>query len=239
MNKLDALWDYQQTELQYDKLERKLKATPARQKRNKLYAFLSEQQNALSSIQKNIDARKAAVDKLSAEVDDLMRRYELELSEIEAMKNDEECTAAEVTESRRSLEKLITNMDAARRELYDTLSWIEKAAVESKETYQKAGKAKKEYDAVRAECDEEAENAKPELESARTKMLEAAKEVDPELLERYKKIKGHHTAPMARVENDQCSGCNMSLPMATIKRVNTGTDIVECENCGRILYKGR
>ena len=41
---------------------------------------------------------------------------------------------------------------------------------------------------------------------------------------------------MAKVENYQCSGCNMSLPTSTVKRVATGEGIVECENCGRILY---
>ena len=42
MNKLDALWQYQQAELEADKLENKLKSTPARQKLNKLFNFLKE-----------------------------------------------------------------------------------------------------------------------------------------------------------------------------------------------------
>ena len=45
MNKLDALWQYQQAELEADKLENKLKSTPARQKLNKLFNFLKEQRN--------------------------------------------------------------------------------------------------------------------------------------------------------------------------------------------------
>ena len=65
---------------------------------------------------------------------------------------------------------------------------------------------------------------------------EAAKAVDAELLARYKRIKGRYAVPMAKVENNQCSGCNMSLPTSTVKRVATGEGIVECENCGRILY---
>lgn len=52
MNKLDALWQYQQAELEADKLENKLKSTPARQKLNKLFNFLKEQQNAIAGIQK-------------------------------------------------------------------------------------------------------------------------------------------------------------------------------------------
>ena len=236
MNKLDALWNYQQAELAAERLERNLKSTPARQKLNKLHAFLSEQQNNIGSIQKNIEARKTLVEKLSLQVAELERKYDLELSEFEAMENDEECTAAEMTESRRSIEALISGMDSARRELFDTIAWIEKATSEYKETYSRAGKAKKEYDAARAECEAEEAKAKPELDGAKAAMNAAASNVEAALLQRYKNIKGHHMVPMSKVENNQCSGCNMSLPTATVKRVAAGVDVVECENCGRILY---
>lgn len=236
MNKLDALWHYQQAELETERLEAKLKSTPSRQKLNRLYAFLSEQQSAIASIQKNMEAKRQTVDKLQGQVEELEHKYELELSEFEIMKGDDECTAAEMTESRKSVERLIKNMDSARRELFDTVAWIEKTMAEYKETYSKAAKAKKEYDVARAECEKEANDAKPELDKAKAEQAKAAAGVDEELLARYKRIKSHHAMPMARVENNQCSGCNMSLPTSTVKRVAAGDGIVECENCGRILY---
>ena len=220
MNKLDALWQYQQAELEADKLENKLKSTPARQKLNKLFNFLKEQQNAIAGIQKTLDSRQQAVDKLQAQIDELAHKYELELGEFKIMLNDDECTAEEMTESRRSVERIMKKAEAAKRELYDAMAQIEKSAAEYKETYAKAAKAKKEYDAARSECAAD----------------EAAKAVDAELLARYKRIKGRYAVPMAKVENNQCSGCNMSLPTSTVKRVATGEGIVECENCGRILY---
>ena len=225
MNKLDALWQYQQAELEADKLENKLKSTPARQKLNKLFNFLKEQQNAIAGIQKTLDSRQQAVDKLQAQIDELAHKYELELGEFKIMLNDDECTAEEMTESRRSVERIMKKAEAAKRELYDAIAQIEKSAAEYKETYAKAAKAKKEYDAARSECDK-----------AKAAADEAAKAVDAELLARYKRIKGRYAVPMAKVENNQCSGCNMSLPTSTVKRVATGEGIVECENCGRILY---
>ena len=206
MNKLDALWQYQQAELEADKLENKLKSTPARQKLNKLFNFLKEQQNAIAGIQKTLDSRQQAVDKLQAQIDELAHKYELELGEFKIMLNDDECTAEEMTESRRSVERIMKKAEAAKRELYDAIAQIEKSAAEYKETYAKAAAD------------------------------EAAKAVDAELLARYKRIKGRYAVPMAKVENNQCSGCNMSLPTSTVKRVATGEGIVECENCGRILY---
>ena len=228
MNKLDALWQYQQAELEADKLENKLKSTPARQKLNKLFNFLKEQQNAIAGIQKTLDSRQQAVDKLQAQIDELAHKYELELGEFKIMLNDDECTAEEMTESRRNVERIMKKAEAAKRELYDAIAQIEKSAAEYK--------AKKEYDAARSECEQEAAAAKPDIDKAKAAADEAAKAVDAELLARYKRIKGRYAVPMAKVENNQCSGCNMSLPTSTVKRVATGEGIVECENCGRILY---
>lgn len=236
MNKLDALWEYQQAEISLEKVESRIKTTPSRQKLNKLYAFLSDQQALIANIQKQIDARRASVDKLAAQIEEFERKYELELSEFHVMEADEECTAAEMAESRRALEGLLSQVDAVRRDLYDTLAWIEKATAEYKDTYAKAGKAKKEYDAVRKQCEDEIAAAKPEIASAKAVVESRRAAVDPALLKKYDIVKTHHASPIARVENNQCGGCNMSLPTATVKRVAAGTGLVECENCGRILY---
>ncbi|MPN37753.1 hypothetical protein SDC9_185274 [bioreactor metagenome] len=60
--------------------------------------------------------------------------------------------------------------------------------------------------------------------------------MDPVLLKRYAAVKSHHAVPMAMVEQEQCSGCRMSLPMVVVRKVTAGDGLVECENCGRILY---
>ena len=60
-------------------------------------------------------------------------------------------------------------------------------------------------------------------------------ECDTEIL-RYRQVKQHAMPPMARINGDRCGGCNMSLPAATRDRLNAGNDIVECDNCGRILF---
>ncbi len=236
MNKLDALWQYQQAELEAGKIENRLKSTPARQKLNKLFAFLKEQQNAIAGIQKMLEGRQQTIDKLQAQVDELEHKYELEVGEFKIMLEDDECTAEEMTESRRNVEGIMKKAENARKELFDAITQIEKSAAEYKDTYAKAAKAKKEYDAAKAECEQEAADAKPELDKAKAAADEAAKAVDAELLSRYKRIKGRYAMPMAKVENNQCSGCNMSLPTSTVKRVASGEGIVECENCGRILY---
>ena len=236
MNKLDALWQYQQAELEADKLENKLKSTPARQKLNKLFNFLKEQQNAIAGIQKTLDSRQQAVDKLQAQIDELAHKYELELGEFKIMLNDDECTAEEMTESRRSVERIMKKAEAAKRELYDAMAQIEKSAAEYKETYAKAAKAKKEYDQLRAVCEQERADSAEELAAFDLKLSRIERDIDPTTMQRYRRARQHHSAPVVKVENGKCSGCNMSLPMALLKRLSAPGTLLECENCGRLLY---
>jgi predicted nucleic acid-binding Zn-ribbon protein len=236
MGNLDKLWEYQEAELALDKLESDIKSTPARVRLNKLHSFLSKQQGILSRTEKEIEAHKAVVDKLTEQFDGLERQCELELAEFDTMENDPECTAEEIKESRREFESLLEQVTSSRRELYETIMWLEKAKDDLGETWSKAGKAKKEYDETRAVCEKEVEESKELREKAKAEIKSREMNIPPELVARYKQVKLNHAVPMARVENNQCSGCNMSLPTSVIKKISTSNDLVECENCGRILY---
>jgi len=42
---------------------------------------------------------------------------------------------------------------------------------------------------------------------------------------------------MARLIGDQCGGCNTSQPSALLRKIKSGTEIVECETCGRMIIQ--
>ena len=60
--------------------------------------------------------------------------------------------------------------------------------------------------------------------------------MDSELLARYRQIKQHVSPPVAKLVNNQCGGCFMTLPSAILRKISGGDTVVECDNCGRILY---
>ena len=97
MTKIDDLWLYDQAQQAVAKIDNRLKTTPNRARLNKLHSFLTEQQAQAATLTKNIEARGAALTRLTSLCQDLERRLELELSEFSTMENDEECTAAEMT----------------------------------------------------------------------------------------------------------------------------------------------
>ena len=99
-----------------------------------------------------------------------------------------------------------------------------------------AANAKKAFDQLKAEYEEESKSKKVELDQqrARAKELEAA--VEPALLEEYNTIKRRISPPVARLTYGQCSGCNTSLPSATLAKIKGGA-LVECETCGRMIIQ--
>lgn len=238
MGKLDALWEYQKAELEKEQLEREVLQTPSRAKFNKLHVFLTERQSAISRMQSEVAQKQAGMEKLQEQMEKLVKDIDLEQQEFEQMCKDEECTAAEITESRENHEKLLRELNALQRELSSLTSWMEKTLADYKVTRTEASKAKKEYDTLRLVCEQELKDSEEARKAADKTMADKAKAVDSQLMERYRRVKRNHTVPMAKVENKQCGGCNMGLPMVVIKRVQGSDSVVECDNCGRILYAG-
>jgi len=141
-----------------------------------------------------------------------------------------------MTELRGDIEKLNREISSVMREAKNLLTQTEKALDEYTNVRQTAGRAKKEYDQLRVVCEKELEDSSGEITRCNDELARIAKRVDPALMERYNKVKQHHATPVAKVVNSKCGGCNMSLPMVVQKRIAAPDAVVECENCGRILY---
>ena len=61
--------------------------------------------------------------------------------------------------------------------------------------------------------------------------------IDPELLAKYRAIKQHCARPIAKLYGDQCGGCNMNIPQASLRAFKSGAKMIECANCGRMLIQ--
>lgn len=236
MGKLDALWAYQQAEQQKAQVEAAIRSTPARQRFNKLHKLLKTQQEIIAKLTTDMEARSSQLAKLSERAEKLNERMDIEMSEFDTIRGDEESTAEEMTELRVDIEKLNREITGAIREVKALEADIVKAEEEYQQTRLTAGKAKKEYDQLRVVCEQERAASAGELKACDDDLENLAKAVEPGLLSRYNQVKQHHPLPMAKVVNAKCSGCNMSLPMVVLKKIATADTLVECENCGRILF---
>lgn len=62
-------------------------------------------------------------------------------------------------------------------------------------------------------------------------------EISPALLQMYMDLRSHHgETVVATVEGGICTGCHMLLSSVLLSEVRQRQALVQCENCGRILY---
>ena len=127
-------------------------------------------------------------------------------------------------------------LKSAEKELSKMVSHSQMMENRYKEVRTKAAKARDEYTRLKAGYDKEFEKQTARLEELKQERADAAQGIDEAYMERYKAIRSQRFPVLASLRNDQCSGCNMSLPSAVAKQLQGSDEIVECENCGRILY---
>ena len=236
MSKPMALLAYQEADLEKQQIENGLRATPNRVKLNKLTKYIKQQQASLAKLTEDMEGFTASMARMNAQHKAVLDRLDLETSEFDTLKGDEECTSEEMTEFRHDIEKLQREANNLEKEIKQLFHTLDDAVAEYQKIRQQGAKAKKEYDQLKVVCQKEKDDAAIDMLAADRKMEELAKKVSPALMARYNRVRKHHPNPVVEVRDGKCSGCNMSLPSLAIRRLIGEDMILECENCGRLLY---
>ncbi len=231
MNQLELLWEYQQADVEADKLDGAMKRSPAKQKLMKLRDFLVEQKNVIARIQSEVvnmidrmDALKDAIARTDEQLKNLQAKIEAEPGE----------DAATVRGYIQEANRYINNLNAYEQEIRRIRKDSADRERQEHDIKVRAAKTKAEFDTLKQPYDIEYREMSEKLAVLRAAAAEKAKAVSPEYIEKYNTIKRHSVPPMAKLVNDQCSGCNMSQPSNVLRSIKAGK-VVECETCGRML----
>ena len=233
MNPYEALWAYQTEDMKADAIASAIKSSPIRQKLEKARDFILDRQKQYKQIEDEITAMADRKDVIAQAV----ARSETQL---EALKQRCELNPPESAEDIKALLSDVSKCRDTIRQYEAEIARIVRETA-SHEKLQRsvrmdAARAKQSFDQLKAEYDAESKAKKEELEAQRAKVKELVDTVDPALLEDYNAIRKHTVPPVARLIYGQCSGCNTSLPSATLSKIKNG-GLVECETCGRMIIQ--
>ena len=230
---LDTLWQFMQVDMETDRFEAKMRQSANRQKLIKQRDFLKDQQANMKKLENDVAVMQ---DRLEAVQDEAARLEKVLNSLAEEIEANPPASVEEAQKQAESVQKLLDSLTRYEQELQKMRKDADVKDRQQKEIRVRAAKTKQEYDQLKLDYDKEFKEDTAALQGMRAHTEEEAKKVQPELLAKYRSIKQHCTPPMARLVNGQCSGCFMSLPSATLLEIRNGDRIVECDNCGRILY---
>lgn len=237
MEQLDLLWEYQELEKLMDGYNRERNGLPIRKELRKLQKYLIEQQKELVKLDEEADKKSNTLNKIYHEYDNIINSLRIDQEKIEdgSIKN-----LKQVEQLEKNAQLLKEKTLKKEEELKDLMDELDDFSKVLKEIGIKISKGKKEYAQVKARYDEQAGDIQEKYNEAKKKRDALKKKIDGELLSKYKELKANHDQPLALVTDHYCcSGCNMQIASLAVQNLKEGSHIIECENCGRILYVKR
>ena len=238
MDKLALLYEYQQADMQLEAYERQLKNTPTRKQLIKLQNYLKKQQAVLREMENRTLVEQNALMEIDAQYDkmmELLNKNHKDISQYEEMSLDEmdyNVVKALVHEYETTYDNIIKQKKRA----IAVQTKAEETAARLKTILTHVSQAQREFNELRKQHEEELRAGSEELDRLRKAAAAAAAKVDPALLARYNRIKQNRSKPVTLLKDGRCMGCNMELPSRDLAKLKKSDAIVECENCGRILY---
>lgn len=230
--KLKALLEYQAADMEVEKIEREVLRSDERRKANQ---YKQKFQNATEDKKKitlSLSHMKDELQKLAGQYDDVIKTMLAQRDKLQ-----QEITQLEqIDEIEGTIAKLLQiagKLESELRRIADGSAQLDTKLTELEET---AESARNEFNRCKGAYETMLEKIKPQLEEAKQKRTAKETKVDEKLLTKYTNLKKNNVSPVAKLDGRNCSGCHMELPSAIIARVTAEEGIVECENCGRIIY---
>lgn len=119
--------------------------------------------------------------------------------------------------------------------LLDLMERIEAGKTNVSKLKQVLNRLQEAWDREKLVLQQKAAEVEQELASLEAKHKDTLNEIDAGSLSLYKDIRGRGGQAVVKVEQGRCMGCHCLLSISELQRVR-GSSIVQCSNCGRILY---
>jgi uncharacterized protein len=203
--------------------------------RHALQAKTAASQAALDVSRQRLKQIESDRKKLELEVESKKQSIErYSLQQFQTKKNDEyRALAHEIEMAREAISKL----EDQQLELMEQADAAQKEMAAASRI---ADEAKKQADRQIADLTGREENLKKELATLETDRDQLATAVDQNVLPRYERLrKSKGDNVVVGVANGVCGGCHMKLQRQVIVTCQGNQEVVNCTNCGRILYYTR
>lgn len=122
-------------------------------------------------------------------------------------------------------------------EILSVMEAIEAAAKEVKAEELKMKAEKDKVEAFRKEVEEEIAEAEKELGELKVSRIAIADKIDPDVYSNYMALlEKCNGLAVVEARDEICQGCNMNIPPQMFVELKKNIDIIQCQQCDRILY---
>lgn len=132
-------------------------------------------------------------------------------------------------------ESLKTRITDKEDTLLGIMAQVEEIEAQEKASTQKVNTLKQEWQQRQHYLVQQREESEAELVRLSEQQEDASRQIEPKALGLYQQLKKTKEPAVAIVQQGQCQGCHMTLPIGKWQKAEVG-EIVQCSNCSRILY---
>jgi hypothetical protein len=229
-SELEQLLIIQDRQQKIRQIQTEIKTLP--QQKSNLDAQLTASAASVEALKQK--GRQVEVDRKNLELDVGTRSNsiaKLRTQQYETRKNDEfQAMGHEIERYENEIKKIED------QEL-ELMMQADKVKAELVEEEKKAGATKESISRQLVDLDEKSKTLESRLQELTNERAELAAKIDEDLLDRFERLfESKGDAAIVALEHNVCTGCHMKVTTATIMHAKAGKEIVNCEQCGRILY---
>ncbi len=228
---IDALLQLQQRDLRLQELRKELERIPREQEQAR--GRLAQNQRAVDDAKAAVQANEVAIKNLELDVGTRTETIaRLRRQQFETRKNEEfQALSHEVTRYSNEVDGLETK----ELELMEQGDRLRSALAEAEAAHAATERG---VDEEIGTLDQRSRIFTTEVEGLDAERADLAGGFDEEILSLYDRLLKLRGAPVVVPISPtrQCEGCHVRATPATMVRVQGGQELVNCENCGRILY---
>jgi uncharacterized protein len=135
------------------------------------------------------------------------------------------------------IERYQKEISAIEDQELELMEQADKVKLEVAEAEKHVAAAKASVAGQMKDLDEKTSTLEARLQELNAERAEIASKVDEDVLDRFERLfasKGD--AAVVALDHEVCTGCHMKVTTQTAHKAKAGRELVNCEQCGRILY---
>ena len=230
---LENILKYQEIEGDLIAEENELLKSKDREKAAEIQQTLKNQHSRLVALDNQASKVNASYKKATEKYNEFLKKLEVLEKEMESADADKtavyEKAYKDFSAVANTLEKDISN-------IYTLIQQISK---EYEEIIRKSKTEREKFDKYKASYAKLKAEKEPKIANAKSELAAQAKKVDAKLMGVYNQKRDSKMFPIfVALAANKCGGCRMEISASKLGQMKTNEyGVIECENCGRFIYK--
>lgn len=233
MNQIQMLWKLQKHDLSLKELKSNLNEIYKRKESQNLKVDLNKKKYDLSHKKKLLEVNNLKIQRNNNKIRQLnfsvkekeIKLYDGNITDLKQLTHLNE----EVEEMKKQIEDYETDL----LELMEEVENLNKEIIELEIEYKDE---EKKLELIKKDENDKINCIKNMIEDEQNKIDDLAESLEKKLLEKYNTLKQTKGKAIVEAIDGKCTGCHMIIPVSLFNKLKNGKEIVQCDNCNRILY---